>query len=287
MAFLKAHHYLVFMAVLLDSVIGDDSRTHFYLQKIMQQGMTILPPTINQPFLCYQVHDHQIRLPIITVRHIGPVFAENIWLNFQKKGRFSSIYDFCDRLSGRAFNQKSYFALVYSGTFDEFGLSRTVLADNFSVITNYASLKQKVHDQDDDVLPQPVLTTNKVVDENELLRQENYYLKIILRVKLIQQYRQKIAPQSLSIKSLLATLPSTTELVVMIIKMTTLQDKRNRNMAFLDVIDEQYYAWERLVVFASVFPKVINELAVGNIVHMVIVRSKNQQKTSYFLAKAQ
>lgn len=58
-------------------------------------------------------------------------------------------------------------------------------------------------------------------------------------------------------------------------------------MAFLDVIDEQYYAWERLVVFASVFPKVINELAVGNIVHMVIVRSKNQQKTSYFLAKAQ
>ena len=96
----------------------------------------------------------------------------------KKIRKFQDLFDFCLRVPIKSVNRKTIEALVYSGSFDEFGVDRAVLLASIDVAVDHAQLvKPDGVDQGDllfDLKPkyvevEPLSIENKLRFEKEVL----------------------------------------------------------------------------------------------------------------------
>jgi DNA polymerase-3 subunit alpha len=111
------------MAALISSVMDTKDKVPFFVAQAEQMGISILPPDVNLSDHEFVVVDGNIRFGLDAVKGVGFAAVEAI-KNARGSGAFTSLYDFCARVDGRAVNKKAIEALIKCGAFGSTGASR-------------------------------------------------------------------------------------------------------------------------------------------------------------------
>lgn len=139
LAYLKVHYPVCFMAGLLTSAIGNDSKIAQYVREAKQRGIKVPPPSVNSSGFSFQAENQSIRYSLAAVRGVGALALREIF-QARKRKKFTDLFDFCIRTSPKAVNRKTIEMLVHSGSFDEFGEDRAVLLASIDVALEHAQL---------------------------------------------------------------------------------------------------------------------------------------------------
>ena len=137
-AWLKVHYPRHFMAALMTSEMDRTDFVVKFINEASQMGIRILPPDINESNYAFTVVGPNIRFGLGAVKGVGEGAIESILEARQKKGRYTSLLDFCEAVDLRACNKKVIEALIKSGSFDFLNLPRKVLFDSLEVTADSA-----------------------------------------------------------------------------------------------------------------------------------------------------
>jgi DNA polymerase-3 subunit alpha len=129
-AWLKAHYPAEFMAALLSSVLDStDSVVKYisacrdltrYLPKL-DEPVEVLPPDVNESGWKFTVTSRgAIRFGLGAVKGVGHAAVSSI-LKARERGRFTSLFDFLERIDIRALNKRACEALIAAGALDDLG----------------------------------------------------------------------------------------------------------------------------------------------------------------------
>jgi DNA polymerase-3 subunit alpha len=143
-AWLKVHYPRHFMAALMTSEMDRTDFVVKFINESTQMGIRILPPDINESNYAFTVVGPNIRFGLGAVKGVGGSAIESILEARQKKGRYTSLLDFCEAVDLRACNKKVIEALIKSGSFDFLGTSRRVL---FETLESTADSAQRAREE--------------------------------------------------------------------------------------------------------------------------------------------
>jgi DNA polymerase III alpha subunit len=132
------------MAALMTSEMDRTEQVVKFINEAAQMGIEILPPDINESNYSFTVVGPNIRFGLGAVKGVGHSAIESILEARQKIGRFTSLHQFCESVDLRACNKKVIEALIKSGSFDSFGLTRKALFDS---VESTADSAQRVKDE--------------------------------------------------------------------------------------------------------------------------------------------
>ena len=127
-AWLKANYPAEYMAALISSVMDTKDKVPFFVNQAEQMGIGILPPDVNLSDHEFIVVDGNIRFGLDAVKGVGYAAVEAIKVA-REDGPFTSIWDFCERVDGRAVNKRSIEALIQCGAFESTGATRRGMLD--------------------------------------------------------------------------------------------------------------------------------------------------------------
>ena len=123
-AWLKANHPAEYMAALISSVMSTKDRVPFFVARCEEMGIEILPPDVNLSDHEFTVVERRIRFGLDAVKGVGFQAVEAIIRAREEGGPFSSLWDFCERVDGRAVNKKAIEALIKCGALGSTGATR-------------------------------------------------------------------------------------------------------------------------------------------------------------------
>ena len=123
-AWLKYYYPVEFMAALMTSCIDNPGKVSEYILNCRQMGIRILPPDINTSQGAFSVENGSIRYALSAVKGIGKPVMEVITAERTANGPFTSLRDFCQRLSGKEVNKRTMENFIKSGAFDSLGGTR-------------------------------------------------------------------------------------------------------------------------------------------------------------------
>src|SRR5256712_2477980 len=129
-AWLKVHHPRHFMAALMTSEMDRTEQVVKFINETVQMGIEILPPDINESNYSFTVVGRNIRFGLGAVKGVGQSAIESILVARREVGRFTSLHQFCESVDLGACNKKGIEALIKSGSFDSFGLTRKAPFDS-------------------------------------------------------------------------------------------------------------------------------------------------------------
>lgn len=127
-AYLKARYPVEFMAALLTSVMETKDRVPFYIEECKQMKIKILPPDVNESGENFLVSGNRIRFGLAAIKQAGYQAIEAI-LEERKKGIFTSLQDFCERVDLSQINKRVIENLIKAGAFTSINSSRAQLLE--------------------------------------------------------------------------------------------------------------------------------------------------------------
>src|SRR5437867_2514971 len=137
-AWLKVHHPRHFMAALMTSEMDRTEQVVKFINETAQMGIEILPPDINESNYSFTVVGRNIRFGLGAVKGVGQSAIESILAARREVGRFTTLHQFCESVDLHACNKKVIEALIKSGSFDSFGLTRKALFDSLESVADSA-----------------------------------------------------------------------------------------------------------------------------------------------------
>ena len=141
-AFLKAHFPVEFMASLLTSEIHSIDGVVKYIAECRSHAIDVLPPDINESGKEFTAVGSKIRFGLVAVKNVGEGAIESI-IDVRKKGRFSSLYDFCERVALQKVNKRVIESLIKCGAFDSTGANRSQMMESLEDALDYGQRVQK------------------------------------------------------------------------------------------------------------------------------------------------
>ncbi len=141
-AWLKAHYPVEFMAALLTSEKDNTDKVVLHIAEARQAGVQVLPPDINESDLAFGAIEGKIRFGLGAIKGVGESAIEAI-LEARKTKRFTSLFDFCERVDGRRVNRKTMEALVQAGAFDFENRHRKQLFDTVGIALERGASTQR------------------------------------------------------------------------------------------------------------------------------------------------
>ena len=125
-AYLKRHYPLEFMAALMTSVMGSQSKLAQYIQDCKDHGIKLLPPSVNHSYYGFSVEDGAIRYGLNAIKNVGRGIVDAIVIE-RKQSVYKGFYDFCERVSASELNKKAVESMIKAGAFDTLGHYRSQL----------------------------------------------------------------------------------------------------------------------------------------------------------------
>ncbi len=141
-AFLKAHFPVEFMASLLTGEINSIDGVVKYIAECRYHGIKVLPPDINESDKEFTVIGSKIRFGLVAVKNVGEGAIEVI-IDARKEGRFSSLFDFCERVDLKKANKRVVESLIKCGAFDSTGANRSQMMVSLENAIDYGQRVQK------------------------------------------------------------------------------------------------------------------------------------------------
>jgi DNA polymerase-3 subunit alpha len=118
-AWLKKHYPAEFYAANLTSVADNRNKTIQFLSSCREEGIKILPPSIQSSMLDYTTTDEGIRFGLNAVKGIGGSVINPIIEERFANGKFTSYFNFLTRVQGKGVDRASIIALIESGAMSE------------------------------------------------------------------------------------------------------------------------------------------------------------------------
>jgi DNA polymerase III subunit alpha len=129
-AWLRANYPAEYMAALISSVMSTKDKVPFFVARCEEMGIEILPPDVNLSDHEFTVVEGNIRFGLDAVKGVGYQAVEAIKQAREGSGPakparpFRSLWDFCERVDGRAVNKKAIEALIKCGALGSTGATR-------------------------------------------------------------------------------------------------------------------------------------------------------------------
>src|SRR5271166_3804096 len=117
-AYLKTHYPVEFMAALLTSVSGSTDDVVKYINECREMGIPVEPPDVNVSDANFTPHGEAIRFGLGAIKNLGPNAGEAI-INARKEvGKFTSLYQFCEKVDPGPVNKRIVESLIKAGALD-------------------------------------------------------------------------------------------------------------------------------------------------------------------------
>lgn len=161
-AYLKANFSAEFMAALLSSDAQDTDRVMIEIEECRSMDIDVLPPDINESLshftvvppkkdISNQISDAaglksevsdlkadkwSIRFGLSAIKGVGESSVEQVILEREANGRFTTVEEFARRVPVKVLNKKLLESLSKAGALDSFG-ERRMMVDNYEMIVDY------------------------------------------------------------------------------------------------------------------------------------------------------
>ncbi|MFZ9939592.1 MAG: DNA polymerase III subunit alpha [Bacteroidia bacterium] len=120
-AWLKTHYPAEYMAAVLSNNLNDISKVAFFMEECRRMGLEVLGPDVEESSYRFTVNAAgQIRFGLGGVKNVGEAAVDALVAERRRNGRFTSLFDLCKRMDGRAVNRKFLESLALAGAFDRF-----------------------------------------------------------------------------------------------------------------------------------------------------------------------
>ena len=117
-AYLKLYHKAEFMAAALTCDQDCAEKIAKGIRTARKCGVEVLPPSVNQSFLDFDVVDGKLLFGMGGLKGVGANAAQAIVEAREADGPFKDFFDFCSRVDLRRVNKKTIEALINSGGFN-------------------------------------------------------------------------------------------------------------------------------------------------------------------------
>lgn len=142
-AWLKYYYPVEFMAALMTSMIDNPGKVSEYIYSCRQMGIKILPPDINDGIGEFSVDGGNIRFGLAAIKSIGRPVIEAVIAEREARGRFKTLKDFIERLSGKEVNKRTIESFIKSGAFDSLSGTRKQLMIIYVQILDQVNQERK------------------------------------------------------------------------------------------------------------------------------------------------
>lgn len=234
LAYLKANYTLEFMTALLSSAIGNEDKIVQYIRETKRKGFHVLPPSLQRSGYNFQIEGNAIRYSLLSIRNIGMATVTAL-LEEREKKMFEDLFEFCLRMPSKFVTERNLEAFVWSGCFDDFGVSRTNLWKSLKGALEYANLARDLGD----AVPKSKYVQGEELSFIEQLNKEKEVLGFYLSSYPTAQY-VKLAKE-LEIPSLAQAMRHKKKVqraIVYITSVRVIRTKKLQKMAFITFCDQ-------------------------------------------------
>jgi DNA polymerase-3 subunit alpha len=165
-AYLKRYYPVEFFASILNNRIDKIEETSKYLTCVQSKGIQVLAPDINKSVAYFKCENGGLRFGLVGLKNVGIGVINQIVLEREKNGEFSSFEDFINRTVSLGINKRLVESLILSGAFDKFGVNRRTL---MSVHSEYMDRVSTANKKKDD---RQISLFGTILDEDEGLELE-------------------------------------------------------------------------------------------------------------------
>jgi DNA polymerase III subunit alpha len=277
LAYLKANYPLYFMASLLTSAIGNDTKIAQYARELQQMEIKLLPPSINKSAFSFQPEGETVRYSLAGIKGVGIASLKEIF-QARRNQPFKDLFDFCIRVPQKAASRKVLEALIHSGAFDEFGHDRAVLLATIDVAIEHAQLVAPDDNGQIDMFAEaefslkPKYTEVDPIGIEDKLSLEKEVLGVYLSKHPVSIYEKEF--KAAGVKTIASQQASgKTRLGVYITEQKKIRTKKGEAMAFLTLSDSS--GETEAVVFPAVYKQYGHVLTHGK---MALLEGKFDQR---------
>ncbi|MGA7859809.1 MAG: DNA polymerase III subunit alpha, partial [Terracidiphilus sp.] len=121
-AYLKTHYPVEFMAALLTSETSKPENVVKYISECREIGIPVEPPDVQVSGAQFTPHGDAIRFGLAAVKNVGGNAIESILKAREEAGgRFTSFWEFCEKVDLRVMNKRVIESLIKAGALDSLG----------------------------------------------------------------------------------------------------------------------------------------------------------------------
>jgi len=119
-AYLKANYPAEYMASVMSNNLNNTKQITLFMEDCKSLGIDVLGPSVNESNYAFSVNEKgQIRFGLGAIKGIGEGPSENICNERKKRGNFTDLYNFFERIPHNQLNKRVVEGLVLAGAFDE------------------------------------------------------------------------------------------------------------------------------------------------------------------------
>lgn len=119
-AWLKTHYPASFMAAVLSSEMQNTDKIVMLVEEARKMGLTLSSPNANQGQWHFSVtNEGEILYGLGAIKGVGEGPVEALTEARKQGGKFTDLFDFCQRVDLKRLNKRSLDALIRSGALDE------------------------------------------------------------------------------------------------------------------------------------------------------------------------
>jgi len=134
-AYLKANYPVEFMSAMLNSVKDDSKSVLTYIEECGNLGIKIVRPDVNTSFNYFApTSDGKIAFGLQAIKNVGAKAIETIIETREKSGRYTSLYDFLERVDISKANRRTIEHLAKAGAMDSLGHFRSQITESLEVL---------------------------------------------------------------------------------------------------------------------------------------------------------
>lgn len=118
-AYLKAHYPAEFMAALLSRNLSDIKKLSFFMDECKRMGIPVLGADVNESQSKFSADkEGNIRLGLAAIKGVGEAAVNSLIIEREANGKFTSLYDFVERINLQTLNKKNLENLIVAGALD-------------------------------------------------------------------------------------------------------------------------------------------------------------------------
>ena len=138
-AYLKCHYPIEFLAANMQLDMGNTEKLSIFHQDAGQQNIEIVQPGIQTSQTGFLVNDGKIFYALAAVKGVGAGAVEQIIVERENNGKYSSLTDFFTRIESRQLNRRTVENLICAGAFDCFGWRREAMLAGIDRLLGHAN----------------------------------------------------------------------------------------------------------------------------------------------------